>query len=391
MKQNENLLATCPICGSGNAVPAINHQIGLSTDLQLTGFPLNKIQCTQCGLVRTADSRFLDTFYQERYRKAESDLVTSVLSGNTPVAFSSLVESWLKTLVPEHLAAAQAILEVGCGDGRLLHRLSAPRKVGLEPSHWLLALAKQNCGECVLLDCGIEDYASDEQFDVIVAINVFEHLLDPRSFLKKLAALLIEGGAAILVFPTQEKFNYDVCFIDHLFHMRLGHLRYLAEACGLTVVKQEVGYQSYQVANAAVLQKSVSAVRPAAPPPFIDNDNPLLMKNIFRNFIQVVLEHGHTKKIVAFGYGELCRVFEAYAEGFDRIEYFIDDYYRGDDPRIIGLEAALGRGVLEHALLVFLVNPAYREYIVEKLRVPGGPSQIYFPISGEILSLRVPE
>lgn len=380
-------LTACQVCGSYAHTPSISHKTGLSTDLQLSSVPLEKIQCVTCGLVRSANTRFLESFYKESYQKAESDVVTSVLSGNQTVVFSSLIEDWVKSIAGDYLASAHSILEVGCGDGRLLNRLNGTRKVGLEPSNYLFELARKNCKDCVLENVGIESYDSKDQFDVVLAVNVFEHLLDPKSFLKKTAALLSRNGVVILIFPTQEQFNYDVCFIDHLFHMRLAHLNYLAEECGLKIVKQEVGYQSYQVANAVVLKNAFNQPGCATELSYFDNENPLLMQDIFRHFKEVMAEFNNRKKITAFGYGELSKVFGAYAENFDCIEYFIDDFYKGQDKCVIRLEKALDLGILDKALLVFLVNPYYRRYIVDKLRVAGGPSHIYFPIDKEIITL----
>lgn len=386
INQTEQFSA-CQICGSYVHTPSISHKTGLTTDLQMSPAPLEKIQCTTCGLVRTASTRFLEAFYKESYKKAESDVVTAVLSGNQTVAFSSLIEEWVKTIAGDYLASAHSILEVGCGDGRLLNRLSCARKVGLEPSDYLFELASNNCKDCILENSGIESYDSGEQFDVVLAVNVFEHLLDPRSFLQKIASLLSKNGVAVLIFPTQEQFNYDVCFMDHLFHMRLAHFNYLAEQCGLSMIKQEVGYKSYQFANAVVLKKSFNQSQCASRLDYFDNENPCRMVDVFRHFDDVMSEFNGRKRIVAFGYGELSKVFSAYTEDFECIEYFIDDFSTCQDKRVIQLKKALDLDILDQALLVFLVNPYYKSYIVEKLRVAGGPSHIYFPIDKEIITL----
>lgn len=366
----------------------LEHKVGLTTDMQRSTHPLKKIQCVTCGLVRSENTLFLESFYEEDYRKEESDVITSVLSGNQAVAFSSLMEDWLKNLIPDTLSTACSMLEIGCGDGRLLHRFGVPRKVGLEPSRYLFELAKRNCSECALENIAIEHYETDEKFDVIISINVFEHLPDPVSFLKKLASLLTYNGAAVLVFPTQEQFNYDVCFIDHLFHMRLGHLAYLAEKCGLTVIRQDVGFQSYQVANGVVLKKKPSHTENATRLVYLENENPRLMADIFKKFKEKILEFDGKERIVAFGHGELCKVFAAYGEVFDRIEYFIDDFYSGNDKHVMSLNRALELGILDNACLIFLVNPSYRDYMLDKLQAAQSLAHIYFPTSMETMTLK---
>lgn len=383
-----NQLAACPVCGSLVHAPVISHRTGLTTDLRTSSFPLEKIQCQVCGLVRSANTDFLASFYQESYRKAESDVITSVLNGDQAVAFSSLIEEWINTIAGPRLGPTRSVLEIGCGDGRLLNRLKGKRKVGLEPSRYLFELASKNCPSCHLENTGIESYDTKETFDVVLAVNVFEHLPDPKSFLIQTARLLNAEGVALLIYPTQEQFNYDVCFVDHLFHMRLGHLKYLAEEAGLTVLKQEVGYKSYQVANAVLLKKNTGQSQATGRrPDYLDNENPRLIIDIFRSFDEIISKFKGHKRIVAFGYGELSKVFNAYTQNFDCIEYFIDDFATSTDRRIMGFDRAQESGILQDALLVFLVNPYYRQHLGKRLQAASGLSHIYYPIEKELITL----
>lgn len=340
-------------------------------------------------MVRSANTDFLESFYQESYKKAESDVITSVLSGDQPVAFSSLIEEWINSIAGDRLGPTRSILEIGCGDGRLLNRLPGKRKVGLEPSNYLFELATRNCPDSLLENTGIESFDTKEAFDVVLAVNVFEHLPDPKSFLIKAAGLLNTEGVALLIYPTQEQFNYDVCFVDHLFHMRLGHFSYLAEEAGLTVLKQEIGYKSYRVANAVLLKKSDDRPRVTGrKPDYLDNENPRLMIDIFRSFDEVISKFKGHKRIVAFGYGELSKVFNAYTQNFDCIEYFVDDFAASPDERVMGFDKAQNSGILQDALLVFLVNPYYRQHLGKRLQAASGLSHIYYPIEKELITLQ---
>lgn len=98
-------------------------------------------------------------------------------------------------------------LDVGGGSGWLLSqaqmvdaRLKSTMVVDLDPS--VEAKAKSNghryfCGR-------IEDFQSEEKFDLILMMNLIEHVKDPVGILKKVGALLKPGGRILLKTP-----NYD--------------------------------------------------------------------------------------------------------------------------------------------------------------------------------------
>jgi SAM-dependent methyltransferase len=96
-----------------------------------------------------------------------------------------------------------SVLDVGCGDGRFSGMLSpAVKRVGVDLSAKAIAYARA-FHEDVEFQCGSVDSLS-EQFDVVAAIQVLEHVPDGEvaEFLQQLAARARTGGHVIIVVPT---------------------------------------------------------------------------------------------------------------------------------------------------------------------------------------------
>lgn len=89
-----------------------------------------------------------------------------------------------------------SILEVGCGRGRLLEYLRAKgwRVRGLE-------LQPQRAPYIVQADAG-QPWPIEDQFDVVVAAEVIEHVVDTSGFLAQCRARLKRDGILILTTPN---------------------------------------------------------------------------------------------------------------------------------------------------------------------------------------------
>jgi 2-polyprenyl-3-methyl-5-hydroxy-6-metoxy-1,4-benzoquinol methylase len=120
-----------------------------------------------------------------------------------------------------HLPARGAVLEVGCGSGDLLLALrarGAQRVCGVDISASACAVARAR-GLDVF--CGtLEDFASDERFDLVVMSHVIEHVIDPVRAITRVAELLRPGGTLYVETP-------NVAALDaRLFGARWGLIHY---------------------------------------------------------------------------------------------------------------------------------------------------------------------
>ncbi|TAJ29785.1 MAG: class I SAM-dependent methyltransferase, partial [Nitrospirae bacterium] len=99
------------------------------------------------------------------------------------------------------------ILEIGCGQGVVLERLSQQHDVwGLE---FNIEAAQIGQGKGLrIFPTTVEAFRADNQqltFDVVAFFQVLEHLEDPEAFLSQITKLLNPGGYVFISIPNQER------------------------------------------------------------------------------------------------------------------------------------------------------------------------------------------
>jgi len=105
----------------------------------------------------------------------------------------------------------QSVLDVGCGTGWLLHLLGergASRLVGIEPSNYA-RLAARYYPEAEIIQSPIENYPTDETFDLVTLVMCTEVMDDLETALGKCARLIKKMGRVVLC-----KGNYDYFCAD---------------------------------------------------------------------------------------------------------------------------------------------------------------------------------
>lgn len=128
-------------------------------------------------------------------------------------AYTHVNPTWDHSIVvPSVLDAARAvpeggaILDLGCGNGAMMaeiRRNGKWRLQGVESSTSAVAMA-QSQGLDVLHADASADLTSvlpKGGFDLIVSVEVIEHVFDPRGFLRQARALLQPGGTLLLTTP----------------------------------------------------------------------------------------------------------------------------------------------------------------------------------------------
>jgi SAM-dependent methyltransferase len=98
-------------------------------------------------------------------------------------------------------------LELGCGDGATLARLKQQGRIGWAAGIEINTAAAASARSLldVVLAGNIEslpDAALPNDLDLVLCLDVLEHLVDPWSTLKRLAARLRPGGLAIASIPN---------------------------------------------------------------------------------------------------------------------------------------------------------------------------------------------
>lgn len=173
-------------------------------------------QCSACGFVFSRaipEKSLLQEFYAEDYDR------TSYLSPITIKRYEDLLDSF------EPLRKTNKLLDVGCGYGFFLE---IAKKKGWEVYGTELSTeaAEQLRAKGINMFVGeFQNYECDpETFDVIVSIEVIEHINNPIAYVEKAHFLLRKGGKFYLSTPNFNSYlrkrlgaQYDV--IDYPNHL----------------------------------------------------------------------------------------------------------------------------------------------------------------------------
>ena len=234
------MVAECDLCGSDIARPLL--QVAgrsLTSDSRVVTLDIEKVECSRCGLIRSArplDADALAAHYGDDYvLAAQADVAEPLLpAGGELVPRSRVFFDWITdALTAADKAEPGSIVEIGCGEGRLLGRMAgawpAARVRGLDLSKAAVGAARRR-GLRVEVG-GFDDLAGDH--DLVYAVAVLEHLPSPREFFARAAEALTDGGALVVTQPAQDHPSSDIFFVDHLWHFASAHVEALAATARL--------------------------------------------------------------------------------------------------------------------------------------------------------------
>jgi 2-polyprenyl-3-methyl-5-hydroxy-6-metoxy-1,4-benzoquinol methylase len=200
----------CPICSLRSARLIYRGYPGYER-----GTVFDIYQCQQCctHFIDTTRARFdiYDSIYStegiigyDRY----SRYATQVLQKKNPLRFLASQDAGYYLLY-EYLCNKSnlRILDVGCGYGYLTYamRRQGFEAFGLDVSKEALNVAQDQFGD-FFYHSDIQTFADNktQRFDVIVAIELIEHLVSPPASLNKMLQLLAPGGALLLTTPNRD-------------------------------------------------------------------------------------------------------------------------------------------------------------------------------------------
>lgn len=109
-----------------------------------------------------------------------------------------------ETLARLSLRPTERLLDVGCGTGALLCRLSRSHPAGLlsgvDPVPEMLAVARRRLPPEIELREGWAERLpfEDERFDVIVSCNMFHYIRQPDAALREMGRVLSPGGRLVV-------------------------------------------------------------------------------------------------------------------------------------------------------------------------------------------------
>jgi SAM-dependent methyltransferase len=144
--------------------------------------------------------------------------------------------------IRRYYAPARSLLEVGCGTGFVLSGIAAAfpamRVAGSEAASAGLAFASQRVPRASLMQMDARRIPFRDEFDVVGAFDVIEHIEDDRAALAELRAAAVPGGGVILTVPQHPWLwsEYDVRQ-HHVRRYRARELSAKAVAAGLEIIR----------------------------------------------------------------------------------------------------------------------------------------------------------
>lgn len=245
--------AKCPLCGDHRA--AVTRKFGMHELAAIwkrkVGFDpflpaekagdLRKLLCVKCGLAYFSPKIIGDHTLYSKLSKFDWYYPKNKWEFDQAIG-----------LVREH--NPQSVLEVGCGAGEFLHRLTgcADKVVGVDINEHAIATARSKG-----LNVTNQSLAKmSDTFDMIFMFQVLEHLDAPGVFIADVLARLNPGGHLVLAVPNPNGYmkHIDVVFLDMPPHHNTcwsnEPFEYLAEAYDLKMVHYETEPMNYEYLRA---------------------------------------------------------------------------------------------------------------------------------------------
>lgn len=173
------------------------------------------VMCRQCGVWMTCDDAEIvdpSMFYVDDYgafidKKAQVPART----GRTQIAKTPWYLSRFPHVANGRLAWTRvigmrpdmSILDVGCGTGRIgthLMNAFACQVTGIEPNSQAAQIAR---AKGLRVHTGVlEDFETQQKFDLVLLIHVLEHVPDPVQTLHRISQLLEPNGRVVIAVPN---------------------------------------------------------------------------------------------------------------------------------------------------------------------------------------------
>jgi len=193
-------------------------------------------RCTECGCLWANDARQDERVLAEAYERVVDAYFDSPENDPRYVQFYKGLEKFVK----QHVSG-RTILDVGCGDGVFLSCMSSEwSRQGLEPSASGAALACKRNLDVVhaTLDSASQQYA----VDVISALDVIEHVIDPHQFVESFKRHLRPRGVVLLLTGDADSYPARIAGPQWSYLRWCGHISVFSQS-GLRKLLESHGFE----------------------------------------------------------------------------------------------------------------------------------------------------
>lgn len=203
----------CGVCQSANAQLVT---VGRDFEYSTSDDEFSVYKCDACGNLylnpRPAISELPRIYPPDYYSYNYESSIHPIAIKAKEFLDQGKVRKWLK-----HCASKQPrFLDVGCGDGRylkMIHALGTSKEnlYGVELDERPIAQLKAQgfnafCGRIE----DVEEQLPSNAFDLIVSLQVLEHVSEPSEMIGIFARLLAPGGTLIIETPNTDSWDYKI-------------------------------------------------------------------------------------------------------------------------------------------------------------------------------------
>lgn len=315
----------CPLCAGGAVALTLPHASrSMLSDGRVIPRPLAKMSCLTCGSAFHASSTAeadIRAIYDDGYTLAST-------APKSDAARARAYGDWIRTELPP----AKAVLEIGCGSGALLSELMRiwpdVHACGVDPALPGTARSLQNIR---LVRGFVEDVpAGAGPFDLIIAVNVIEHTIDPSAFLRSLRAHLAPNGHIVIICPDGHSPNVELLFFDHLYSLTRKGLRVCARHAALGAERQmptpsHIGDFQMSIFTAQTDDRDTAPTE-GADPTRLCSERLSYLEN-WRALDRFLLDRSRSaRELLSFGGGQTAALLRTYApQAWARVESVVLD------------------------------------------------------------------
>jgi SAM-dependent methyltransferase len=233
----------CPCCldrsttfylGINKRCPVLNN-VTYDTYDEAINSPIGQIDlacCNSCGLVFNASYDASLISYDASYNPSRSKSDT----------YMDYLDSIVEMLANDYLSRASRVLEIGCGHGEFLKKLSGSVGCSAEGYDTSYSGDSEYKGNARFFGTCYEG-GNDASYDLLILRHVLEHIAKPKSFLEDLCSLaqLKRGSRLFIEVPSfdwimQKKAFYDITY-EHCNYFTGSSLGGLMRLLGFEVEK----------------------------------------------------------------------------------------------------------------------------------------------------------
>lgn len=186
----------CPVCATLSIPQRFRHTASSTITYTLHG-------CPKCALQFWSPLKADPAVYENEGFEAYKDYHAGTRS----------FPRWAEPLFANLDQSGRSALDVGCGDGAVLARLSAAgyETSGIDQDEKSIRVAREKYGLSNVRSMNLQDYVRDckereTRFDLITFFEVLEHQDDPLAFLSDIRDLCKSGGRIAGTVPNRDRF-----------------------------------------------------------------------------------------------------------------------------------------------------------------------------------------